>query len=141
LAKSLVITEKPSVARDIVSSLGAFVEHDGFWESDELVVTFSVGHLVQLQSPEDIDDKYKRWTLDTLPILPDEYRLKPKSGASERIRTIAKLLRRDDIDDVVNACDAGREGELIFREIVEYVGSAKPIRRLWLQSMTTRPAP
>jgi DNA topoisomerase-3 len=132
-----VITEKPSVARDIVSALGAFREHDGFWERDDLVVTFSVGHLVQLESPEDIDDKYKRWTLDTLPILPDEHRVKPKAGASERIRTIKKLLKRDDVDRVVNACDAGREGELIFREIVEYLGSEKPIQRLWLQSMTS----
>jgi DNA topoisomerase-3 len=69
LAKSLVITEKPSVARDIVAALGGFQEQDGFWERDDLVVTFSVGHLVQLESPEDIDEKYKRWTLDTLPIL------------------------------------------------------------------------
>jgi DNA topoisomerase-3 len=99
-------------------------------------VTFSVGHLVQLLPPEDIDDKYKRWTLDTLPILPEEYQFKPKSGASERIRTIKKLLARKDVDRVVNACDAGREGELIFREIVQFLGSAKPIQRLWLQSMT-----
>jgi len=137
LAKSLVITEKPSVARDIVAALGGFQEQDGFWERDDLVVTFSVGHLVQLESPEDIDEKYKRWTLDTLPILPDEHRVKPKAGASERIRCIKKLLRRDDVDGVVNACDAGREGELIFREIVEYLDCQKPIQRIWLQSMTS----
>ena len=137
MAKSLVITEKPSVARDIVAALGGFQEQDGFWERDDLVVTFSVGHLVQLESPEDIDEKYKRWTLDTLPILPDEHRVKPKAGASERIRCIKKLLRRDDVDGVVNACDAGREGELIFREIVEYLDCQKPIQRIWLQSMTS----
>lgn len=136
MAKALVITEKPSVARDIVAALGGFHERDGFWESDELVVTFSVGHIVQLLSPEDIDDRYKRWTLDTLPILPEAFRLKPKQGASERIRTIKRLLARDDIDGVVNACDAGREGELIFREILQFLGSQKPVRRLWLQSMT-----
>jgi DNA topoisomerase-3 len=132
-----VITEKPSVARDIVAALGGFREHDGFWENEDWVVTFSVGHLVQLLAPEDIDERYKRWTLDTLPILPEVFELKPKSGASERIRTIKKLLKRDDVESVVNACDAGREGELIFREIVQFLGSQKPTRRLWLQSMTT----
>ncbi|HTO54410.1 MAG TPA: DNA topoisomerase 3 [Myxococcota bacterium] len=137
MPKSLVITEKPSVARDIVAALGGFTEHDGFWESDDWVVTFSVGHIVELLSPEDVDPQYKRWTLDTLPILPDEFKLKQKQGQSERIRTIKKLLERKDVDGVVNACDAGREGELIFREILEYLEkSDKPTRRLWLQSMT-----
>ncbi len=136
MAKSLVITEKPSVARDIVAVLGGFTEHDGFWESDDFVVTFSVGHIVELLAPEDVDPIYKRWTLDTLPILPGEFKLKPKSGQSERIRTIKKLLFRKDVDFVVNACDAGREGELIFREILEYLECDKPTKRLWLQSMT-----
>ncbi|MEE8313774.1 MAG: DNA topoisomerase [Myxococcota bacterium] len=136
MSKSLVITEKPSVARDIVAALGGFREHDGFWESEDLIVTFSVGHIVELLSPEEIDPKYKRWTLDTLPILPEPFELKQKSGASERIRTIKKLLARDDVDTVINACDAGREGELIFREIVSFLKSKKPTQRLWLQSMT-----
>jgi len=134
--KSLVITEKPSVARDIVAVLSGFAEHDGYWESDEYVVTFSVGHIVELLSPEDVDPLYKRWTLDTLPILPGEFKLKQKAGQSERIRTIKKLLARDDVDVVVNACDAGREGELIFREILEFLECRKPTKRLWLQSMT-----
>ena len=136
MPKSLVITEKPSVARDIVAALGGFAEHDGYWESDDYVVTFSVGHIVELLSPEDVDPQYKRWTLDTLPILPDEFKLKQKQGQSERIRTIKKLLARKDVDTVVNACDAGREGELIFREILEFLESDKPTKRLWLQSMT-----
>jgi DNA topoisomerase-3 len=136
VGKSLVITEKPSVARDVVAALGGFTEHDGYWESDAYVVTFSVGHIVELLSPEDVDPVYKRWTLDTLPILPEAFRLKQKQGQSERIRTIRKLLRRDDVDLVINACDAGREGELIFREILEFLESDKPTRRLWLQSMT-----
>jgi len=136
VGKALVITEKPSVARDIVGVLGGFREHDGYFESDSHVVTFAVGHLFELLSPEEIDDKYKRWTLDALPIIPEQFRLKPKKGQSERIRTIKRLLERDDVDEVVNACDAGREGELIFREIVEHLGSRKPVRRLWLQSMT-----
>ncbi len=136
MGKSCVITEKPSVARDIVAALGGFQDHDGYWENDDYVITFSVGHIVELLAPEEIDPQYKRWVLDNLPILPDEFKLKQKSGQSDRICTIKKLLARDDVDEVVNACDAGREGELIFREIVEFIGDQKPIRRLWLQSMT-----
>jgi len=136
VGKALVITEKPSVARDIAAALGGLEERDGFWEGDEYVVTFAVGHLLELLEPEEVDETYKRWTLDTLPILPERFELKPKKGQSDRIRTIKKLLARVDVDEVVNACDAGREGELIFREIVQYLGSDKPVRRLWLQSMT-----
>ena len=137
MGKALVITEKPSVARDITSVLGGFTEHEGYFESDAYLVTFAVGHLYELLSPEEVDDKYKRWTLDALPILPDEFRLKPKKGQSDRIRTIRNLLHRDDVESVVNACDAGREGELIFREIVDSLNADKPIHRLWLQSMTS----
>jgi len=138
LGKSLVITEKPSVARDIASALGGFTDHDGFFENEEFVVTFAVGHLFELLPPEEIDPEYKRWTLANLPILPERFSYKPKQGQSERIRTIKKLLGREDIETVVNACDAGREGELIFREIVDHLASEKPIRRLWLQSMTNQ---
>ena len=136
MAKSLVITEKPSVARDIADALGGFQEADGWFENDAYVVTFAVGHLFELLPPEEIDPKFKRWTLDVLPILPKEFKYKAKKGQSDRIRTIKKLLAREDVSDVINACDAGREGELIFREIIEDLGSTKPIRRLWLQSMT-----
>jgi DNA topoisomerase-3 len=136
MGKRLVITEKPSVARDIVETLGGFVEEDGYWENDDFVVTFAVGHLLELKSPEELDDKYKRWTLDTLPILPQDFPLKPKEGTRDRLRVIKKLLERKDVSGLVNACDAGREGELIFREIAEYMDSKKPIERLWLQSMT-----
>ena len=94
MGKALVITEKPSVARDIVAALGGFQEQDGFWEGDEYVVTFSVGHLLELLGPEALAPKYKSWTLDTLPILPKEFKLSPKSGTSERVRTIKKLLAR-----------------------------------------------
>jgi DNA topoisomerase-3 len=136
LAKSLIITEKPSVARDIASALGGFHEEEGFFESDSWVLTWAVGHLFELLEPEEIDAEYKRWTLANLPIIPDEFKTKPKANQKERVRTIRKLLERKDVDGVVNACDAGREGELIFREIVEHFGDTKPIRRLWLQSMT-----
>jgi DNA topoisomerase-3 len=138
LGKALVITEKPSVANDIAAALGGFEDHDGYFERDDYVVTFAVGHLFELLQPEEIDPKYKAWTLEVLPILPaGDFQIKPKSGQSERIRTIKKLIQRDDVDSLINACDAGREGELIFREIVKFFKSEKPIRRLWLQSMTT----
>ncbi len=134
--KRLVITEKPSVARDIVGALGGFSEHDGYWESDAFLVTFAVGHLFELLSPEDIDPKYKRWTLDTLPILPERFELKAKAQTKERVGVLRRLLKREDVGGVVNACDAGREGELIFREIMEFFHAGQPIERLWLQSMT-----
>lgn len=136
MKKRLIITEKPSVARDIVAALGGFEEHEGFWESDEFIVTFAVGHLFELQEPEDLDPKYKRWTLDTLPIIPETFALKPKREHADRLRTIKTLVHREDLDTVVNACDAGREGELIFREIVDYNKVKLPVERLWLQSMT-----
>jgi DNA topoisomerase-3 len=136
VAKSLIITEKPSVARDIAAALGGFTELDGYYESDAWVLTWAVGHLFELLEPEEIDENYKRWTLDNLPIIPAEFKTKPKPGQTARVRLIKKLLERDDVEGVVNACDAGREGELIFREIVDHFGSRKPVRRLWLQSMT-----
>jgi len=138
VSKQLIITEKPSVARDIAAALEGFSEHDGYWESDDAVLTFAVGHLFELLEPEEVDPQFKRWTLDVLPIVPEVVPLKPKARQSDRIRVIKKLLARDDIDCVVNACDAGREGELIFREILKYFGSEKPVKRLWLQSMTQR---
>ncbi len=136
MGKALIVTEKPSVARDIAAALGGFQEQDGYYESDAFVLTWAVGHLFELLEPEEVDEIYKRWTLDTLPIIPDEYKLKPKAGQRDRVRTIKQLLERQDVDSLVNACDAGREGELIFREIVSYFGSQQPTRRLWLQSMT-----
>ena len=136
MGKSLVITEKPSVARDIVAALGGFEASGEHWESDGYVVTFSVGHIVELLSPEEFDEKWKRWTLEVLPIIPDRFRLKQKADDGERVDAIKALLERDDIDDVINACDAGREGELIFREILEFLGNGKPTQRLWLRSMT-----
>jgi DNA topoisomerase-3 len=136
VAKSLIITEKPSVARDIAAALGGFTEHEGYLESEDYVLSYAVGHLFELLEPEEVDPKYKRWLLDDLPILPEEFRFKPKSGQAERIRTLKKLIQRADVREIVNACDAGREGELIFREILKHSGSHKPVHRLWLQSMT-----
>lgn len=142
MTKALVITEKPSVARDITSALKGFEDKGEYYENDAYVVTWAVGHLLELQDPEAIDPKYKRWMLEDLPIIPERFELQPKSGQSDRLRTIKKLYGRDDVSTIVNACDAGREGELIFREIVHYLHSfkrspePKPMTRLWLQSMT-----
>lgn len=138
MGKSLIITEKPSVARDIAAVLGGMRDHDGWFEDDDHIITFAVGHLLELPPPEDVNPEWKAWILDVLPMIPEQFSLKPKSGQSERIRTIKKLLARKDVDTVVNACDAGREGELIFREVVQYLGNEKPVKRLWLQSMTPR---
>jgi DNA topoisomerase-3 len=137
VAKALILTEKPSVARDIAEAIGGFTEHEGYWESDAYLLTFAVGHLFELLEPEELDPKYKRWTLDVLPILPEQFQLKKKKGQSDRVRVIEKLAQRKDVDRIVNACDAGREGELIFREVISYLGVEKPVERLWLQSMTT----
>ncbi|NNL86620.1 MAG: DNA topoisomerase III, partial [Myxococcales bacterium] len=136
MPKALVITEKPSVARDIAAALGGMREEEGYFEGDDMVVTFAVGHLFELLEPQEVDERFKAWTLEVLPILPERFQVKKKKGQSERIRVIKKLLERDDVDRVINACDAGREGELIFREIVEFLGNEKPTFRLWLQSMT-----
>jgi DNA topoisomerase-3 len=136
LSKALVVAEKPSVARDIATALGGFENHDSYLENDKFVISWAVGHLLELIEPEEIDPKYKRWLLEDLPILPEQFRLKAKSGQSERLKVLNKLFQRKDISDLVNACDAGREGELIFRELIQHFEVAKPTRRLWLRSMT-----
>jgi len=138
--KDFVLTEKPSVARDIVAAMGgskAFKSQEGFFEGDRYIVSWAVGHLLEFLAPDEIDPIYKRWRLTDLPILPDPFVQKPKTGQKARLNQIKKLLLRKDVASVINGCDAGREGELIFREICRYVGKEKPVKRLWLQSMTT----
>jgi len=136
--KTLVIAEKPSVARDLVDALpGSFENHDTYYESDDTIVTFAVGHLVELVQPEEYDEKFKKWRMDDLPIVPEEFRLQPRDKkTAKQLKAIHKLLQRDDVDRVVNACDAGREGELIFAYIYETSGVDKPVERLWISSMT-----
>src|SRR5918993_654366 len=136
--KTLIIAEKPSVARDIVGALpGSFDEHKNFYESDDYVVTFAVGHLLELSDPEDYDPAWKSWKLDNLPIIPDEFKVRPRDKKSAtQLNLIHKLLKRKDVDRVVNACDAGREGELIFTHIYETSETGKPVDRLWINSMT-----
>src|SRR5215210_2165349 len=136
--KTLIIAEKPSVARDIVGALpGSFDEHKNFYESDDYVVSFAVGHLLELSDPEDYDPKWKSWKLDTLPIIPTEFKVRPRDKkAATQLNLIYKLLKRKDVDRVINACDAGREGELIFTHIYETSEVDKPVDRLWINSMT-----
>lgn len=138
MGKALIITEKPSVTRDIAEALGGFEAVDGgeYYESADFVCTYAVGHILSLLSPEDLDPKYKRWRLADLPIIPEHFKLKPLSNQEKRIKVIAKLAKRKDVERLINSCDAAREGELIFREIVQYLEVQKPIERLWLQSMT-----
>src|SRR6266705_3911743 len=136
--KTLVIAEKPSVARDIVDAQpGSFENNDSYYESEDTIVTFAVGHLVELINPEDYDERFKKWRMADLPIVPEEFKLRPRDKKSEKqLRQIHKLLQRDDIDRIINACDAGREGELIFAHIYETSGVDKPVERLWISSMT-----
>ncbi len=138
MGKTLVIAEKPSVARDLAGALpGTFQKHDAYVESDEYVITFAVGHLVELAQPEEYDDRFKKWRMADLPIVPEAFKLKPRDAKSQKqLRAIHKLLKRPDVDRVVNACDAGREGELIFAYIYETAGVDKPVERLWINSMT-----
>jgi DNA topoisomerase III len=136
--KTLVIAEKPSVARDLTGALpGTFENNESYYESEDTIVTFAVGHLVELTDPEDYDEKFKKWRMADLPIVPEEFRLRPRDKKAEKqLKVIHKLLKRDDVDRIVNACDAGREGELIFAYIYETSGVDKPVERLWISSLT-----
>ena len=138
--KTLVIAEKPSVAQDIVRAMtptaGKFEKHDEYFESDDWVVTSAVGHLVEIQAPEEFDVKRGKWSFANLPVIPPYFDLKPMDKTKTRLNAIVKLTKRKDVGNIVNACDAGREGELIFRLIQQYAKSKHPVRRLWLQSMT-----
>jgi len=136
MAKSLIIAEKPSVAADIARALGGFTRHDDFFESDRYVLSSAVGHLLELGMPEEEEVKRGKWTFAHLPAIPSKFALKPIEKAEARLKMLLKLLKRKDVSALVNACDAGREGELIFRNIAQYSGTTKPIERLWLQSMT-----
>jgi DNA topoisomerase III len=136
--KTLVIAEKPSVARDLTDALpGTFENHDSYYESEDTVITFAVGHLVELIAPEEYDERFKKWRMDDLPIIPDVFRLHARDKKAEKqLKVIHKLLQRGDVDKIVNACDAGREGELIFAYIYETSGVDKPVERLWINSLT-----
>ncbi len=133
----LVVAEKPSVARDLAKVLGVRGRGDGCLVGDALVITWCVGHLVELAEPSHYDERWKRWSLDTLPMLPQSFALKArKDGAADQWKAVRDLLRDKRFDAVVNACDAGREGELIFRYAYELAGCKHPVQRLWLSSLT-----
>jgi DNA topoisomerase-3 len=145
MTKSLIIAEKPSVAQDIVRALtpvsGKFEKLAEHFENDRYVVTSAVGHLVEIKAPEEYDVKRGKWSFAHLPVIPPHFDLAPIDKAKTRLNAVVKLLRRKDVTELINACDAGREGELIFRLIEQYARPArgsldKPVRRLWLQSMT-----
>ena len=138
MPKTLVIAEKPSVGKDFVRVLpGAFTNHKEYLEGPDHVVTWAVGHLVQLADPDEYGEKYKKWRMADLPIVPEQFKLVVRDERSKKQMTaVTRQLGRDDVDTVVNACDAGREGELIFAYLYEKSGSRKPVQRLWLNSMT-----
>src|SRR5437016_4307465 len=138
MSKTLVIAEKPSVGRDLAKVLpGSFTKSEGYLEGPEHVVTWAVGHLVQLAEPDEYDDRFKKWRMADLPIVPDRFKLVIRDERSRKqMNVIKRSLGRDDLDLVINACDAGREGELIFAYLFESSGSKKPVQRLWLNSMT-----
>src|SRR5919206_2770181 len=136
MGKKLIIAEKPSVAGDIARALGGFKRHDDYYESDEYVVSSAIGHLLELTLPEEYEVKRGKWSFAHLPVIPPHFALQPIEKTQSRLKLLAKLIKRKDVDTLINACDAGREGELIFRNIVRFTNAKQPIKRLWLQSMT-----
>jgi DNA topoisomerase-3 len=140
MSKSLIIAEKPSVAQDIVRALtpvaGKFDKHDEYFESDKYIVTSAVGHLLEIKAPEEYDVKRGKWSFAHLPVIPPHFELAPLDKTKTRLNAIVKLAKRKDVGELINACDAGREGELIFRLIQQHAKSRLPVKRLWLQSMT-----
>jgi len=140
MSKSLIIAEKPSVAQDIVKALastaGKFEKHDEYFESDGFLVTSAVGHLLEIKAPEEFDVKRGKWSFANLPVIPPHFDLNPIDKSKSRLNAIVKLVKRKDVSELINACDAGREGELIFRLIQQHSKSKHPVKRLWLQSMT-----
>src|SRR5438094_2249862 len=136
MGKALIIAEKPSVAGDIARALGGFKELQDYYESDHYVLSSAVGHLLQLRVPEQYEVQRGKWTFAHLPVIPTHFDLQPIEKNEGRLKLLLKLIKRPDVDRLINACDAGREGELIFRYIVRYAKAKKQIQRLWLQSMT-----
>ena len=136
MSKHLIIAEKPSVAQDIARALGGFTRQGDYFESDEYVLSSAVGHLLELAVPEEYEVKRGKWTFTHLPVVPPHFTLNPIDRTADRLRLLGRLIKRKDVVALINACDAGREGELIFRYLAQHAKTDKPIRRLWLQSMT-----
>ena len=136
MGKTLIIAEKPSVASDISKALGKFQKHEDYFENDQFVISSAVGHLLTIVPPEGVEAAKGKWTFKQLPVIPPHFDLEPIEKTKSRLGALKKLIKRDDVTELINACDAGREGELIFRNIVRHTKAKQPIKRLWLQSMT-----
>ena len=136
MAKKLIIAEKPSVAGDIARALGGFSRKGDYYESERYVLSSAVGHLLELAVPEEYEVKRGKWSFKHLPVIPPRFELTPLEKSEQRLNLLLRLMKRKDVAALINACDAGREGELIFRYIVQHARIKKPIERLWLQSMT-----
>src|SRR2546421_9192529 len=136
MGKKLIIAEKPSVASDIARSLGGFTRKGDYFESDDYVLSSAVGHLLELAVPDEYEVKRGKWSFKHLPVIPPRFELSPLEKSEQRLNLLLRLMKRKDVTALINACDAGREGELIFRYLVQHAKTAKPIERLWLQSMT-----
>ncbi|WP_313030118.1 DNA topoisomerase III, partial [Massilia alkalitolerans] len=136
MTKSLIIAEKPSVANDIAKTLGGFTKHDEYFESDQYILSSAVGHLLEITVPEEYDVKRGKWSFTHLPVIPPYFALNPIAKTESRLKVLNKLIKRKDVTTLINACDAGREGELIFRLIAQAAKAKQPVKRLWLQSMT-----
>ncbi len=134
--KALIIAEKPSVAADIARAIGGFTKHEDYFESDDFVVSSAVGHLLEIAAPDAYEVKRGKWSFANLPVIPPHFDLRPIAKTEARLKVLQKLIKRKDINRLINACDAGREGELIFRLIAQHTKAPHKIERLWLQSMT-----
>ncbi len=136
MSKTLIIAEKPSVASDIAKTLGGFTKHDEYFESDDYVLSSAIGHLLEIAVPAEHDIKRGKWSFANLPMIPPYFALNPIAKTEARLKVLNKLIKRKDVSSIINACDAGREGELIFRLIAQNANAKQPVKRLWLQSMT-----
>ncbi|NDE46567.1 MAG: DNA topoisomerase III, partial [Betaproteobacteria bacterium] len=136
MSKTLIIAEKPSVASDIAKALGGFTRQGEYFESEDYLLSSAVGHLVEIAAPEAFEVKRGKWSFAHLPVLPDHFDVRPIAKNEARLKMLTRLIKRKDVSALINACDAGREGELIFQLIVQHAKGRQPIKRLWLQSMT-----
>ncbi|MEO8350323.1 MAG: DNA topoisomerase, partial [Chthoniobacteraceae bacterium] len=136
MSKTLVIAEKPSVANDLAKALGVKKNGD-FFENEQYVISSAVGHLLEIKPPDGFEPARGKWNIENLPSLPPQFDLSPIEKNASRLALLRKLIKRKDVGEIINACDAGREGELIFRNVTRATGAKQPLKRLWLQSMTT----
>ena len=136
MSKQLIIAEKPSVAADIARAIGGFTKEKDYFESEHYVLSSAVGHLLELTVPAEFEVKRGKWSFAHLPVIPPHFALNPIEKTEDRLKLLTRLIKRKDVTGLINACDAGREGELIFNYIVQHAKSDKPVERLWLQSMT-----